>query len=81
MFPVLDELKREYGSKLVFMGNIDFDRIARGEREAEEEIRLKVGRGKAGGGYIYHSDHSVPPTVSLERYKWVLDRVRHYGRY
>ena len=75
------ELKNLYGGKLVFMGNVDFTEIAKGEKEAEEEIRLKVGRGKVGGGYIYHSDHSVPPTVSLETYKWVLERVRYHGLY
>jgi uroporphyrinogen decarboxylase len=75
------ELKRQYGDRLVFMGNIDFEKIARGRDEAEEEIRLKVGKGKEGGGYIYHSDHSVPPTVSLETYRWVLELVKEYGRY
>jgi uroporphyrinogen decarboxylase len=77
----LFELKREYGDRLSFMGNVDFEKIARGRSEAEEEIRLKVGKGKEGGGYIYHSDHSVPPTVSLDDYKWVLERVQHHGRY
>jgi uroporphyrinogen decarboxylase len=75
------ELKRRYGRQLTFMGNIDFEAIARGEREAEEEIRLKVGLGKEGGGYIYHSDHSVPPKVSLEQYRKVLDLVRLHGTY
>jgi uroporphyrinogen-III decarboxylase len=59
------EMKRLYGDRLVFMGNIDFEAIARGDEEAEAEIELKVGRGKQGGGYIYHSDHSVPPKISL----------------
>jgi uroporphyrinogen decarboxylase len=77
----LFELKRDYGGQLVFMGNVDYEKIVRGREEAEEEIRLKVGRGKEGGGYIYHSDHSVPPTISLDEYKWVLDRVKHHGRY
>lgn len=75
------EMKRLYGDRLVFMGNVDFERIALGEREAEEEIRLKVGKGKEGGGYIYHSDHSVPPKISLQAYKRVLELVRQYGRY
>jgi uroporphyrinogen decarboxylase len=77
----LFELKRLYGDRLVFMGNVDFEKIAMGEKQAEEEIRLKVGQGKKGGGYIYHSDHSVPPKVSLKTYRWVLDLVKEYGRY
>ena len=78
----LFELKREYGDRLVLMGNVDYDRIAMGgPQAAEEEIRRKVGLGKVGGGYIYHADHSVPPTVSLAGYQHILDLVRHYGRY
>jgi uroporphyrinogen decarboxylase len=75
------DMKRKYGGRLVFMGNIDFDAIARSEEDAEAEIRLKVGLGKEGGGYIYHSDHSVPPNVSLERYRKVLGLVSRYGKY
>jgi uroporphyrinogen decarboxylase len=75
------EMKRQYGDRLVFMGNVNYEAIARGEKEAEAEIALKVGLGKEGGGYIYHSDHSVPPNVSLQRYRKVLDLVRQYGEY
>lgn len=75
------DLKREYGDRLAFMGNIDFEVIARGEAEMLEEIRIKVGLGKEGGGYIYHSDHSVPPKVSLDEYRRVLQLVCEYGRY
>jgi uroporphyrinogen decarboxylase len=77
----LFDLKRAYGDRLAFMGNVDFDRIALGPDQAEEEIRIKVGMGKRGGGYIYHSDHSVPPTVSLETYRRVLALVKAYGTY
>ncbi|MGD9401974.1 MAG: uroporphyrinogen decarboxylase family protein [bacterium] len=77
----LVELKREYGDRLAFMGGIDFEAISKGEASMIEEIRSKVGRGKEGGGYIYHSDHSVPPKVSLDQYRRVLDLVLEYGRY
>jgi uroporphyrinogen decarboxylase len=75
------ELKRAYGDRLVMMGGVDFDRIARGPEEAEREIREKVGRGKEGGGYIYHSDHSIPPTLSLEEYQRVRKLIRIHGTY
>ena len=77
----LFELKREYGGRLAFMGGIDFEVISKGEAAMVEEIRTKVGLGKEGGGYIYHSDHSVPPKVSLQQYQRVLELVREYGRY
>lgn len=77
----LFELKRQYGKRLIFMGNVDFEQIARGDAEAEREIRLKVGCGKEGGNYIYHSDHSIPPKISFKQYLRVLELVRSYGSY
>jgi uroporphyrinogen decarboxylase len=47
----------------------------------EEEIKVKVSAAKAGGGYIYHSDHSVPNIISFMQYKRVIDLVRKYGGY
>ena len=39
-------------------------------------IQDKVRVASEGGGYVYHSDHSVPPSVSLERYEKLLQWVR-----
>ncbi len=47
--------------------------------DVEEEIRTKITAARQGGGYIYHSDHSVPPEVSFERYEQVMNLVRQYG--
>ena len=47
----------------------------------EEEIKTKISVAKQGGGYIYHSDHSVPDDVSFEQYKRVIELVHKYGRY
>ncbi len=77
----LFELKRDYGDRLVFMGNVDFEEVIKGRESAEREVAAKVGRGKEGGGYIYHSDHSVPPTLSLEDYRHVLGLIEKYGKY
>ncbi len=77
----LFELKGQYGKRLVLMGNVDFERISKGEDEVQREIELKVGKGKMGGHYIYHSDHSVPPKVSFSTYLHVLELVRTYGSY
>lgn len=77
------ELRKKYGDRLTFWGNIDVINMANGsDEEIEQEIRTKITPFKEdGGGYIYHSDHSVPPEVSFERYKLVLDLVRQYGTY
>ena len=34
-----------------------------------------------GGGYIYHSDHSVPSDVSFDNYAFAMEMVRKYGSY
>ncbi len=76
------ELKPEFGDRMAFMGNIDTRKMADPDPSVvEEEIRTKLSVAKIGGGYIYHSDHSVPPTVSLERYRHVLELVARYGSY
>jgi uroporphyrinogen decarboxylase len=78
----LIELKKEFGDKMAYMGGIDV-RLMNLEdtRPLEEEIREKVSTAKVDGGYIYHSDHSVPNTVSFMQYKRVIDLVRKYGGY
>ena len=74
-------LKRDYGKNLVFVGNIDVQKMAGSKKEIEEEIKGKVLAAKEKGGYIFHSDHSVPPSVSFENYKYVIEMVRKYGAY
>jgi uroporphyrinogen decarboxylase len=75
------ELKRTYGKDLTFFGNIDVVKMSGTDAEIEDEIRRKITTAKQGGGYIYHSDHSVPPEVSWPRYQRIMEMVRQYGSY
>lgn len=76
------EYKRSFGDSICFIGNIDADVVATGDRSAiEREVAEKIPVAKEGGGYIYHIDHSVPPTVSLTSYQFLLEMVRKYGNY
>ncbi len=78
----LIELKREYGDSLAFMGGIDVRAMANPDpRLIEEEISTKIPVAKEGGGYIYHSDHSVPNNVSFQQYCRVIELVKEYGVY
>lgn len=75
-------LKERYGESLAFMGGIDVRAMAHPDPHViEEEIATKIGIAKRGGGYIYHSDHSVPDNVSFERYRYVMDLVMKHGQY
>jgi len=76
------ELKKAFGDGMAFMGGIDVRAMADPDLSViEKEIRTKIPFAKRGGGYIYHSDHSVPSNVSFERYCRVLELVRKYGVY
>lgn len=74
------KLKSKYRGKLVLIGNIEVT-SDQPRDVTEERIRNKLKILKKGGGYIYHSDHSVPPSVSLEYYEYLLGLVRKYGTY
>ncbi len=75
-------LKQRYGDALAFMGGIDVRNMALDDPgPIEAEIRTKLGLAKQGGGYIYHSDHSVPDNVSFANYQRVIELVRECGRY
>jgi len=78
----LVELKREYGDDLAFMGGIDVRAMADPDPSViEEEVRTKFEAAMSGGGYIYHSDHSVPKNVSFKQYCHTMELVKEYGRY
>lgn len=75
------ELRREYGHKIGFCGNMDVLEWAEGDFEViEKTVLTKLNAGK-GGGYIFQSDHSVPGNISADRYEFVLNLVRKYGQY
>jgi uroporphyrinogen decarboxylase len=71
-------LRKKYGKQLAYYGNISAPMMSGPLDALEAEISSKVPLAKE-GGYVYHSDHSIPPDVSLERYNWILQTVRKYG--
>lgn len=76
------ELKKQYGDVLAFMGGIDVRMMASSDpNDIVREISTKLPVAKRGGGYIYHSDHSVPDNVSFQQYCRVMELVKEYGSY
>jgi len=69
------ELRTRFGRRLAFFGNIDVHKMTGPEGPIYDELRRKVPLARE-GGFIFHSDHSVPPTVSLARYEWLLRTAR-----
>jgi len=75
-------IKEKFGDRLSFMGGIDVRLMADSDPDKiEAEIKNKLEAAKKGGGYIYHSDHSVPKNVSFEQYRRVIELVKKYGAY
>jgi len=75
------ELKKQYDNQITFFGNIDIRKLSGTREDVEEEVMGKLPIAMEGGGYIFHSDHSVPPTVSFENYCYAVELVRKHGVY
>jgi uroporphyrinogen decarboxylase len=73
------ELKKLYAGKITLFGNIDIRKLSGTRQDVEEEVVSKIEVAKQGGGYIFHSDHSVPPTVSFENYCYAVELVKKHG--
>jgi uroporphyrinogen decarboxylase len=74
------QLRKEYGKKLLFVGNID-KRSLEGEKSLiEKEVTKKLELTRE-GGYIPHIDHQVPSNISLENYRYFNDLVKAHNPY
>jgi len=75
------DLRRQFGHRLGFNGNIDVTVLASGDRAAiRREVLRKLTAAK-GGGFIFQSDHSVPSNVAPDDYRYALNLCREYGTY
>ena len=75
------ELRRRYGHRIAFCGNMDVRAWALAGTEELRRIVLTKLNAAKGGGYIFQSDHSVPSNVSGGNYDTVVKLVREKGRY
>jgi uroporphyrinogen decarboxylase len=75
------QLKETFGDRLCFMGNIDVLELSKDKKAVENEILSKLPVAMEGGGYIFHSDHSVPSSVCFENYQYAIELVHQYGQY
>jgi len=76
------ELAPQIGSRISLFGNMDVMVYAFGsEDDIRAEVESKMAAGKATGRYIFHSDHSIPPQVSWDRYQFILSLYRQLAAY
>ncbi|MFC1529004.1 uroporphyrinogen decarboxylase family protein [Candidatus Latescibacterota bacterium] len=75
------ELRRKYGHRMGFCGNMNVIDWAHADLDELKRIVLTKLNAAKGGGYIFQSDHSVPSNVSGWRYQYVVNLIREYGNY
>jgi len=75
------DLRRQYGHKIGFCGNMDVITWAHGTEDEIKRMALTKLNAAKGGGYIVQSDHSVPSNVSGQNYDYLVRLVREHGRY
>jgi len=75
------DLRRRFGHRIGFCGNMDVQLWAAGSREELKAAVLTKLNAAKGGGFIFQSDHSVPGNVPPASYEYVVQLVREHGRY
>lgn len=73
-------IKREFGDRLVLHGGINAVLWEHPE-QMKEEIRRVVPVLKQNGGYIFASDHSIPPQVGFRDFSDIMALFREVGTY
>jgi uroporphyrinogen decarboxylase len=74
-------LKRKYGKRLAYIGNMDCRDVLPGPREILKNDLLRKLNAAKGGGYIPSADHSVPHSVPVENYDYFVELLRRHGEY
>jgi uroporphyrinogen decarboxylase len=75
------DLRRRFGHRIGFCGNMDVTVWSTGDRETIRRAVLTKLNAAKGGGFIFQSDHSVPGNVSGADYDYVVKLVRSHGVY
>ena len=75
------DLKRKFGNRWAFNGNIDAVNLSTNDREQIRRELLRKLNAAKGGGYIVQSDHSVTSDVAAASYDYVIQLLREYGNY
>ena len=73
-------LKREFGDKMLFHGGINAVNWDKTD-VILDEIERVVPAMKENGGYIFASDHSIPPHVSFKNFTQIIEKVKQVGKY
>ena len=79
----INEVKKQYGSKISLIGNIDLGyTLTRGTpEEVKAEVRQRIRDLAPGGGYAVASSNSVPKYVPPANFNAMREATFEYGKY
>lgn len=79
----LEIVKRQYGSRICIMGNVNCagHLVFGTPAEVVEEVKHCMDVAAPGGGYICSSSNSIPRSVKPENYRAMIEAVKQYGHY
>lgn len=78
----IGKVKEEYGKKLVLIGNVSVDNLARKSRgEVVDEVKGCIKRASPGGGHILSSSNSWAAGVKMENCLAMVETGRKSGVY
>ncbi len=69
------KVRREFGTRLAFMGGIDKHVLRRSCREIERELEYKIPPMVHTGGCVISLDHRIPNGTPLDNYRFYIDKV------
>ena len=76
------ELKKEFGSEIVFHGGLDLQGGITGSRkDAVEEARTRIDAFAPGGGYIFAPSNQFMEDVPMDNFFASYETALHHGQY
>ena len=72
----VNELAKEYGRDMRFVGNIGIRSVAQGKEAIDREIETKVIPAIERGGYVPTLDDAAPPEISWGNYCYYVNRLK-----
>lgn len=75
-------LHRDFGDRISLMGGIDVRALYSNDpAQIDRELEAKIPTVMSNYGYVLHSDHSIPDTVSYDSYRYFVERSLELGAY
>jgi len=75
-------IHRNFGDRLSLMGGLDIRTLLSNDQSViDKELEAKVPMLKQNYGFCLHSDHSIPPDVEYETYRYFVEKGLALGRY